>query len=73
MLQEGRWMGQAARKLTAKDTNQTGASAADGAGLGRAAGQCRRGLLARRIDRTSFYDWKRCFQLRGLDGVNWRA
>ena len=33
--------------------------------LGNVAEACRRGG----IDRTSFYDWKRRFQLQGLDGL----
>jgi Homeodomain-like domain len=48
---------------------EAGASAADGAGIGRAAGQCRRGRRRGGIDRTSFYEWKRRFQLEGLDGL----
>ena len=32
---------------------------------GQRRGACRRGG----IDRTSFYDWKRRFQLQGLDGL----
>jgi transposase InsO family protein len=63
-------MAQAARKLTAKDTNEklahrrlTVLELAQR--LGNVAEACRRGG----IDRTSFYDWKRRFQLEGLDGL----
>ena len=63
-------MAQAARKLTAKDTNEklahrrlTVLELAQR--LGNVAEACRRGG----IDRTSFYDWKRRFQLHGLDGL----
>jgi hypothetical protein len=63
-------MGEAARKLTAKDANAklahrrlTVLELAER--LGNVAEACRRGG----IDRTSFYDWKRRFQLQGLDGL----
>jgi len=63
-------MGQPARKLTAKDANEklahrrlTVLELAER--LGNVAEACRRGG----IDRTSFYDWKRRFQLEGLDGL----
>lgn len=63
-------MGQAARKVTAKDANEklahrrlTVLELAER--LGNVAEACRRGG----IDRTSFYDWKRRFQLEGLDGL----
>jgi transposase InsO family protein len=63
-------MGQPARKLTAKDANAklahrrlTVLELAER--LGNVAEACRRGG----IDRTSFYDWKRRFQLQGLDGL----
>src|ERR671910_2245857 len=63
-------MAQAARKVTAKDANEklarrrlTVLELAEG--LGNVAEACRRGG----IDRTSFYDWKRRFQLEGLDGL----
>ena len=63
-------MAQAARRLTAKDTNEklahrrlTVLELAER--LGNVAEACRRGG----IDRTSFDDWKRRFQLRGLDGL----
>jgi transposase InsO family protein len=63
-------MGQAARKVTAKDANAklahrrlTVLELAER--LGNVAEACRRGG----IDRTSFYDWKRRFQLQGLDGL----
>src|ERR671913_1847592 len=63
-------MAQAARKLTAKDANEklahrrlTVLGLAER--LGNGAEACRRGG----IDRTSFYDWKRRFQLQGLDGL----
>ena len=63
-------MAQAARKLTAKDP---GAKLAHrrltvlelAERLGNVSEACRRGG----IDRTSFYDWKRRFQLQGLDGL----
>ena len=63
-------MAQAARKLTAKDTNEKLAhrrmTVLELAGrLGNVTEACRRGG----IDRTSFYDWKRRFQLQGLDGL----
>ena len=63
-------MAQAARKITAKDANQKLAhrrlSVLELAErLGNVAEACRRGG----IDRTSFYDWKRRFQLEGLDGL----
>src|SRR5215216_1493638 len=65
-----RSMAQAARKITAKDTNEklahrrmTVLELAEQ--LGNVAEACRRGG----IDRTSFYDWKRRFQLEGLDGL----
>src|ERR671915_948700 len=65
-----RSMGQAARKLTAKDANEklahrrlTVLELAER--LGNVTEACRRGG----IDRTSFYDWKRRFQLEGLDGL----
>jgi transposase len=61
---------QAARKLTAKDANEklahrrlTVLELAQR--LGKVAEACRRGG----IDRTSFYGWKRRFQLEGLDGL----
>jgi transposase InsO family protein len=63
-------MAQAARKVTTKDANQklahrrlTVLELAER--LGNVAEACRRGG----IDRTSFYDWKRRFQLQGLDGL----
>jgi transposase InsO family protein len=63
-------MAQAARKMTAKDANAklahrrlTVLELAER--LGNVAEACRRGG----IDRTSFYDWKRRFQLEGLDGL----
>jgi transposase InsO family protein len=63
-------MAQAARKLTAKDAGEklahrrlTVLELAER--LGNVAEACRRGG----IDRTSFYDWKRRFQTRGLDGL----
>ena len=63
-------MAQAARKVTAKDANEklahrrlTVLELAER--LGNVAEACRRGG----IDRTSFYDWKRRFQLEGLDGL----
>jgi transposase InsO family protein len=63
-------MAQAARKVTAKDANAklahrrlTVLELAER--LGNVAEACRRGG----IDRTSFYDWKRRFQLEGLDGL----
>jgi transposase InsO family protein len=63
-------MAQAARRLTAKDTNEklahrrmTVLELAER--LGNVTEACRRGG----IDRTSFYDWKRRFQLQGLDGL----
>jgi transposase-like protein len=63
-------MGQPARKLPAKDANEklahrrlTVLELAER--LGNVAEACRRGG----IDRTSFYDWKRRFQLEGLDGL----
>ncbi len=63
-------MAQAARKLTAKDTDEklahrrlTVLELAER--LGNVAEACRRGG----IDRTSFYDWKRRFQTHGLDGL----
>jgi len=63
-------MGQPARKLTAKDANEklahrrlTVLELAER--LGNVAEACRRGG----IDRTSFYEWKRRFQLEGLDGL----
>jgi transposase InsO family protein len=63
-------MAQAARRVTAKDTNEklahrrlTVLELAER--LGNVAEACRRGG----IDRTSFYDWKRRFQLEGLDGL----
>ena len=63
-------MAQAARKLTAKDTNEKLAHRRMtvlelAQRLGNVAEACRRGG----IDRTSFYDWKRRFQLEGLDGL----
>ena len=65
-----RAMAQAARKVTAKDANAklahrrlTVLELAER--LGNVAEACRRGG----IDRTSFYDWKRRFQLEGLDGL----
>src|SRR5918994_1926001 len=69
-MQGGTTMAQAARRLTAKDTNEklahrrlTVLELAER--LGNVAEACRRGG----IDRTSFYDWKRRFQLQGLDGL----
>jgi transposase InsO family protein len=63
-------MGQAARKVTAKDPGEklahrrlTVLELAER--LGNVSEACRRGG----IDRTSFYDWKRRFQLQGLDGL----
>lgn len=63
-------MAQTARKRTAKDTNAklahrrlTVLELAQR--LGNVTEACRRGG----IDRTSFYDWKRRFQLEGLDGL----
>src|SRR6476659_829887 len=53
-------MAQAARKVTAKDPGEKLADR-----LGKFSEACRRGG----IDRTSFYDWKRRFQLEGLDGL----
>src|SRR3712207_2512505 len=60
----------AARKLTAKDANEklahrrlTVLELAER--LGNVTEACRRGG----IDRTSFYEWKRRFQLEGLDGL----
>src|SRR3712207_1566878 len=63
-------MAQAARRLTAKDTNEKLAHRRLKVlelahRLGNVAGACRRGG----IDRTSFSDWKRRFQLEGLDGL----
>src|ERR671918_808231 len=69
-MQGGTPMAQAARRLTAKDTNEklahrrlTVLELAER--LGNVAEACRRGG----IDRTSFYDWKRRFQTHGLDGL----
>jgi transposase len=63
-------MAQAARRLTAKDPGEklahrrmTVLELAER--LGNVTEACRRGG----IDRTSFYDWKRRFQLQGLDGL----
>jgi transposase InsO family protein len=63
-------MAQAARKVTAKDPGEklahrrmTVLELAER--LGNVTEACRRGG----IDRTSFYDWKRRFQLQGLDGL----
>jgi transposase InsO family protein len=63
-------MAQAARKVTAKDANEklahrrlTVLELAER--LGSVAEACRRGG----IDRTSFYEWKRRFQLQGLEGL----
>src|SRR5215468_10639348 len=63
-------MMQAARKVTAKDPGEklahrrlTVLELAER--LGNVSEACRRGG----IDRTSFYDWKRRFQLEGLDGL----
>jgi len=63
-------MAQAARRITAKDPEEklarrrlTVLELAER--LGNVAEACRRGG----IDRTSFYDWKRRFQLHGLDGL----
>ena len=63
-------MAHAARKLTAKDPleklahrRMTVLELAQR--LGNVTEACRRGG----IDRTSFYDWKRRFQLQGLDGL----
>jgi transposase InsO family protein len=62
-------MARAARKATAKDTNEklarrrlTVLELAQR--LGNVSEACRRGG----VDRTSFYGWKRRFQLEGLDG-----
>ena len=62
-------MAQAARKVTAKDANEklahrrlTVLELAER--LGNVSEACRRGG----IDRTSFYDWKRRFQLEGRTG-----
>ena len=54
-------MGQAARKITANDKLTHKLAEA----LGSVAEACRRGG----IDRTSFFDWKRRFQLGGLHGL----
>jgi transposase InsO family protein len=63
-------MVQSARKVTAKDPGEklahrrlTVLELAER--LGNVSEACRRGG----IDRTSFYDWKRRFQLEGLDGL----
>src|SRR5687768_14777645 len=63
-------MAQAARKLVAKNPSEklahrrmTVLELAER--LGNVTEACRRGG----IDRTSFYDWKRRFQLQGLDGL----
>ena len=63
-------MVQSARRVTAKDPNEklahrrlTVLELAER--LGNVSEACRRGG----IDRTSFYDWKRRFQLQGLDGL----
>lgn len=63
-------MVQAVRKVTAKDANEklahrrlTVLELAER--LGNVTEACRRGG----IDRTSFYGWKRRFQLEGLDGL----
>ena len=63
-------MAQAARGITAKDPEEklahrrlTVLELAER--LGNVTEACRRGG----IDRTSFYDWKRRFQLQGLDGL----
>jgi transposase-like protein len=63
-------MVQAARRVVAKDPNEklahrrmTVLELAER--LGNVTEACRRGG----IDRTSFYDWKRRFQLEGLDGL----
>ena len=63
-------MGQSTRRVTAKDANEklahrrlTVLELAER--LGNVSEACRRGG----IDRTSFYDWKRRFQLQGLDGL----
>jgi transposase InsO family protein len=63
-------MAQAARRITAKDPGEklahrrlTVLELAER--LGNVAEACRRGG----IDRTSFYEWKRRFQLQGLDGL----
>ena len=60
----------AAKRVTAKDPNEklahrrmTVLELAER--LGNVSEACRRGG----IDRTSFYDWKRRFQLHGLDGL----
>jgi transposase InsO family protein len=63
-------MGQAARKVTAKDPGEKLAHRRMtvlelAQRLGNVTEACRRGG----IDRTSFYDWKRRFQLQGLDGL----
>ena len=63
-------MAQPARRITTKGTNEklahrrlTVLELAER--LGSVSEACRRGG----IDRTSFYDWKRRFQLQGLDGL----
>ena len=60
----------AAKRVTAKNPNEklahrrmTVLELAEQ--LGSVSEACRRGG----IDRTSFYDWKRRFQLQGLDGL----
>jgi Winged helix-turn helix len=63
-------MAQAARRLTAKDPGEKPAHRrltvlGLAERLGNVAEACRRGG----IDRTSFYEWKRRFQLEGLDGL----
>jgi transposase len=63
-------MAQAARKVTAKDPGEKLAHRRMtvlelAQRLGNVTEACRRGG----IDRTSFYDWKRRFQLQGLDGL----
>src|SRR5687768_12972436 len=69
-MQGGTPIAQAARRVTAKDTNEklqhrrlTVLELAER--LGNVTEACRRGG----IDRTSFYDWKRRFQTHGLDGL----
>src|SRR3954452_15632377 len=63
-------MAQAVRKVTAKDATEklahrrlTVLELAER--LGNVSEACRRGG----INRTSFYDWKRRFQMHGLDGL----
>jgi hypothetical protein len=61
-------MGQAARKLTVKDAKESGASASDGAGWPKAAGQSRRGFPARR-DPARVQRQGRC-RVEGPDGIH---